>query len=139
MTPNGVKQLETDEGFRPNEYSDTRGFATIGYGTRIKKGSFPRGISEATGKVLMENALSDNRKRLLAFDWFRDLSPTRQDIIENMAYNMGVSGLLTFKQMIAALSDGNYGSAALDMLASNWRQQVGNRAVRLAHGMASDE
>ena len=139
MTPNGENQLKIDEGFRPTEYTDTRCFATIGYGTRIKTGSFPRGISEDTANVLMNNALSDNRKRLWAFEWFRDLSPARQDIIENMAYNLGISGLLTFKNMIASLSDGNYGSAALDMLASEWRQQVGPRALRLAHGMAGNE
>lgn len=137
MTPQGEQQLMLDEGFRPRVYLDTKGNPTIGYGTRCRAGDFPYGVDQQTAKLLMEKQLLPNRKALDGFTWFSDLNGPRQDVIENMAYNMGISKLLTFKNMIRDVQCGMFNSAALEMLNSDWHSQVGPRAVRLAHVMAS--
>jgi lysozyme len=63
------------------------------------------------------------------------LTPARQDVIVNMAYNLGLAGLGKVSRMWSALGDGNYDLAATEMLNSKWARQVGNRAVELAEQM----
>jgi lysozyme len=52
-----------------------------------------------------------------------------------MAFNLGVAGLLSFKNTLAAVKAGEWAKASAGMLASKWAKQVGLRAVRLAHMM----
>lgn len=52
-----------------------------------------------------------------------------------MAFNLGVGGLLEFKQMLAALEEGQYEEAAKQMLMSHWALQVGDRAKRISEMM----
>lgn len=52
-----------------------------------------------------------------------------------MCFNVGVSGLLAFKRMLAACERGDYGRAAEEMLDSKWAKQVGGRADELARMM----
>jgi len=67
--------------------------------------------------------------------WWRLLSDARQRVIINMAFNLGVDGLLTFKNTLAMIQSGNYAGAAGGMLSSKWAGQVHDRAHRLADMM----
>ena len=71
--------------------------------------------------------------------WARALSPERQAVLVNMAFNLGIAGLLAFKRMLAACERGEYAAAAREMLDSVWAKQVGARAVRLAEQMRTGE
>jgi lysozyme len=82
---------------------------------------------------LLNNDIVDRREALTkALPFFAELSSARQGVLINMAFNMGVAGLLKFKQMLAAVEAGHWGIAAKEMLDSNWAHQVPKRAVRLA-------
>ncbi len=123
-----IAQLRQDEGFRRFPYLDTKGISTIGYGRNLRA----EGISPDEARVLLENDVQRVEEHLYTFPWWDGLSVARRAVLINMAVNMGVDGLLQFREMIAALQTGDYNAAAEAMLNSVWARQVGDRAVRLA-------
>jgi lysozyme len=74
-----------------------------------------------------------------AIPWWRKLCDVRQDVLVNMAFNMGVEGLLKFRHMLTAAEDGHYYAAAAEMRASQWAKQLPKRSHRLAAQMATGE
>ena len=127
MIPAMVSMTEQQEAFKPKPYRDSRGFWTVGFGTNLDAG-----ITRVQAAALMQCQLDANEPALLAFPWFAGLDPVRRSVIENMAYNMGVGGVLTFTDMIAAIEAKDWPEAARQMRASKWAVQVGDRAKVLA-------
>ena len=122
--------LEQQEGFRANPYRDSRGFLTIGFGTNLDAG-----ITREQAEALMDCQLAANEAALQAYPWFAGLDEVRRGVIENMSYNLGVGGVLGFTDMIAAIEAKDWPEAAHQMRASDWRVQVGERALVLARIM----
>ena len=130
---NIVDQLRRDEGDSPTCYQDHLGNWTIGFGRLIGPGG---GLSPAEIAYLLNNDIIDRRDALdAALPYFKDLSPARQGVLLNMAFNLGTAGLLQFKRMLAAVDAGQWGIAAKEMLDSTWAHQVPQRAARLAEQM----
>ncbi|ADE14168.1 glycoside hydrolase family 24 [Nitrosococcus halophilus Nc 4] len=125
------QQLKRHEGLRLKPYRDTVGKMTVGYGRNLED----RGISEQEAELMLMNDVLHFQSRLSQYSWFLVMNETRQGVIINMAYNLGMGGLLSFKRMIAALGDRNYTLAACEMVDSLWAKQVGNRAAELAEQM----
>jgi lysozyme len=67
--------------------------------------------------------------------WWRALDDVRQDVLANMAFNLGVAGLSRFPHTLALVRTRQWDAAAEAMLASAWARQVGARARRLAEQM----
>lgn len=130
MIPAMQALLEQQEGFRAKPYRDSRRFLTVGFGTNLDAG-----ITRAQAEALMQQQLDDNEVALMMFPWFAGLDPVRRGVIENMAYNMGVGGVLGFTDMIAAIEAKDWPEAARQMRASVWAVQVGDRAKVLARIM----
>ena len=63
---------------------------------------------------------------------FDTLSTNRQNVLVNMAFNLGIYGLLRFKKMLLAVEKQDWDEAANQMLDSRWIKQVGNRSKELA-------
>jgi lysozyme len=55
-----------------------------------------------------------------------------QEVLANLCFNLGLAGLLGFRQTLALLQAGRYAEAAAELLRSKWAGQVGARAERLA-------
>ena len=127
MIPAMVSLTEQQEAFKPKPYRDSRGFWTVGFGTNLDAG-----ITREQAEALMRCQLDANEQALLAFPWFAGLNPVRRGVIENMAYNMGVSDVLGFEDMVAAIEAKDWPEAARQMRASKWAVQVGDRAKVLA-------
>lgn len=70
-----------------------------------------------------------------ALSWWRELDEVRRRVLVNMAFNLGISGLLGFHTTLGWIKQGHYSSAAGEMLLSVWAAQVGDRATRLARMM----
>lgn len=70
---------------------------------------------------------------------YATLDDARQDVLINMAYELGVEGLLAFKQTLAYLAAGQYEYTAAAMLQSRWAAQVPSRAQRLSLQMKTGE
>ena len=62
---------------------------------------------------------------------FATLNDVRQNAIINMAFNLGIGGLLEFHHMIAAMEAGDFDQASAEGLDSAWAKEVGDRATRL--------
>lgn len=123
-----AEMVARHEGYRQHIYRCPAGKLTIGYGLNISAG-LPR--DEAA--LLLEyrlNKIDEQLARTLPF--YPKLSAIRQDVLCDMAYNLGVAGLMGFKRMLAAVEVGDYQLAAAEMLDSKWARQVGRRATELA-------
>lgn len=127
-----LAELKRDEGVRLKPYTDTVGKLTIGVGRNLTD----VGISDDECTALLQNDIDKVLSQLdRSLPWWRKLDPVRQRVLVNMAFNMGMTGLLTFKNTLAAVQSGSYAAAAAGMLASKWATQVGARAERLADMM----
>lgn len=123
------EQLRRDEGEKLKPYTDTVGKLTIGVGRNLSD----VGISEAESDFLLTNDIRALQARLnVEISWWITLTDNRQLVIANMCFNLGVAGLMQFRQFLDAARDGNYATAAAEMLDSKWAKQVGDRAQRLA-------
>ena len=60
-----------------------------------------------------------------------ELPDVAQQVIVNMAFNMGRPRLSKFKNFIAGVNDRDWTRAAEEMMDSRWADQVGARATRL--------
>lgn len=126
------EQLTIDEGRKPRIYKDTVGKITAGVGRNLTDVQF----SDDEIDLMLTN---DINKVCVQLDdklpWWKDLSDRRQQVLANMAFNLGINGLLGFRNMFAHIQGAAYEEAAQEMLDSLWAKQVGMRAVRLAQMM----
>ena len=124
-----ISDLERDEGVRLKPYLDTVGKTTIGVGRNLTD----NGITAAEAKVLLQNDLFRVANELdRVAPWWREMSQVRQNALVNMAFNLGLPRLLTFKKMMVALENGNFETAWAEAMGSKWAAQVGERANRIA-------
>lgn len=126
-----IEQIKIDEGFRGQPYKCTAGKITIGYGRNLEANP----LTKAEAQILLENDLKKIVKKLTRYGFYTRLDSGRRAVILNMAFNLGVNGLMKFKNMIEALELKDYDKAADEMLNSRWANQVKSRATRLAKQM----
>ncbi len=124
--------LIRDEGFVPHAYRDHLGFWTIGYGFLIDErrgGRIPKEVAD----FWLDHEIEQRWSALArALPWLADEPEPIRRALQNMAYQLGIGGLLNFRRMIAALQAGNYVEAARQALDSTWARQTPNRAARVA-------
>lgn len=136
VDPELIAALKLDEGLRLHAYLDTVGVWTIGYGQTgpaIKKGVvWTPDQAEAALTISAQKHVDELHRRA---SWIAGLDPVRRRVLENMAYNLGVDGLLGFVNTLKMVRAGDYAGASRGMLASKWARQVKGRADRLAKEM----
>jgi len=136
-------RLVTDEDLRLTPYDDATGKPlkpgdtiigniTIGVGCNLMAG-----ISKSEAMMLLGGRIDAACAALdRALPWWRGMSDRRQQALANMAFNMGIGdstrGLLSFRNTLARMQAGDYAGAARGMLDSQWANQVGDRAQRIA-------
>jgi lysozyme len=125
-------QLELDEGRRKLVYRDTVGKLTVGVGRNISDRAFS---SDEIDLMLKNDIAYVGRELDRAIPWWRKLDDVRQNVIANMAFNMGVPRLLGFSMTLDLVNSGRFDAAAEEMLRSKWADQVGDRAKRLSQQM----
>lgn len=127
------------EGRVPYAYQDSLGYWTIGIGhliDRRKGGRLPEEIIDA----LFSHDLHAHAQPLhTALPWLERLDDVRRAVLIDMAFNLGVAGLLSFRVTLECVRVGAYSEAARNMLRSRWASQVKTRAVRLARMMQTGE
>ena len=139
MKPELIKQLRRDEGEVLTVYNDTLGFATIGVGRLVdkRKGG---GITLEESAYLLNNDIDKRQAELLRrAPWTANLDPVRFAALLNMAFQMGVDGLLGFTNTLAMVRSGDYPAAATGMLNSLWAKQTPERANRLSTQMRTGQ
>ena len=126
-------QLVRHEGLRLKTYRCTAGKLTIGIGRNLED----RGISQKEAYAMLERDILDFEQQLLNEipDVYNGLDEVRQSVLLNMCFNLGIKGLLEFKNTLAFIDAGDWERAANGMLASKWAKQVGRRAIELSELM----
>ena len=119
-----VDHLAFDEGFRGSFYTDSRGVATIGYGTT--------NITEPEARCVL-TIRADSVVAHLGQRWEPYLSQTDsvQVALGDMAYQLGVTGLLRFDTFLGLIEQGDIAGAVEDARGTAWYGQTTNRAERV--------
>lgn len=131
--------LKKEEGWEPSAYQDSLGYWTIGYGKLIdkRKGG---GITKEEGLYLLRNEIARKSNELFeALPWAKLLDETRQTVLIAMAFQMGVDGVLKFRNTLNALMNGDWAKAAAGIRASRWARQTPARAERMARAIETGE
>jgi lysozyme len=129
MITNLLDQLKRDEGLRLTPYRCTAGKLTIGYGRNLED----VGITKDEAEYLLASDMYKAQNSVFkALPWVSKLTQPRQAVLVNMAFNMGIAGLLKFKNTLRLIETGEYAEAAKAMLDSKWAEQTGQRALRLS-------
>ena len=125
MTSTLIEAVKLSEGFRDKVYKDTLGINTIGYGFAIKDLVIDEDIAEMILRRKLEKLVDDTNKR---FSFLKDLPEQAQDVIYEMCYQLGITGVSKFKKTLAYLENFEYKMASKEMLDSKWAKQTPNRA-----------
>jgi lysozyme len=129
-----LADLREDEGWSPFVYRDSHPdkYQTIGYGFLVdsRKGvGLPKPVAEFWLRYAVNERLEQFGKLWSAYD---KQPADVQRALGNMVYQLGVSGVLAFKKMLAALEAGDRIAAAEAALDSRWSQQTPKRAKKVA-------
>jgi len=137
-------ELHRDEGVRYSPYLDTAKppRRTVGCGRNMDANPIPKGWTFPLTDAQVDQLLTEDIQTACAsldrfLPWWRNLDEVRQRVICNMAFNMGITTLLTFRNTLTDVKMGFYTAAATGMRNSLWARQVGTRAQRLADAMST--
>ena len=129
-----IEDIKEEEGFRGIPYNDHLGYPTVGYGTRLP-------LTEEEAELLLKHRLEKMQKELnrrIKESYGNVALPDEVwEILDHMAYQMGVSGVMGFKKMLGAIIKGNYRLASQEGMDSRWANQTPNRARRLMDRLAN--
>ena len=130
---NLLDKIEQSEGFIGMPYKDSLGKDTIGIGTLLP-------LSKKEARLLLKSRL--NNKIVSLFkekDFVLDFTEEKQEVLYEMVYQLGVSGLLNFKKMWKALEEKDFKTAAAEGLDSRWAKQTPNRAKKLMSILGAED
>ena len=122
-----TQMLMNDEGFRASSYRDSRGILTIGYGFNLE---VPWSRDLCT--VILGWHVQDKDRALSAYYWYSPLDDVRKSVVIDVAFNVGLDGLLHFPKMIAALAAKDWNTASAQLLDSDAARLNTVRYARLA-------
>lgn len=131
------------EGFCSFPKYDAKGFYCVGFGHDITKDecdNYSAGITwEEAEELLYDDLKIIKKNSAKEFTWISNLNDIRQEVIWEMCYQLGVGGVAQFKDMISAIKDNDWDSAAQEMLDSQWHIETPIRCEELANLMISGE
>ena len=127
-----LDDLKSDEGWRPHAYQDTLGLWTIGYGFLVDDRRPGEGLPAEIAEAWLAHIVERNQRGLrTALTYYDDLPEPVQRALSNMCYQMGLGGLLGFRNTLRLIHAGKYAEAADEALNSRWARQTPNRAKRV--------
>jgi len=128
------KRVESDEGLGLAMYKDSLGNWTIGWGHNL---NYP--ISVKAAQVILKDDIRIARSDVSEnFMWAITYIPLRVfNVLVELCFWMGIEGLLSFHEMIAALKKKDYKRAAAELLDSSLGRKYPNRTNKLADIIAA--
>ena len=145
--------LKRDEGFDLKRH-EVQGIDHIGYGINLEQ-ELPdellqylgveaedaiQEITQEQADYLLEYyvAVAEGDCKTIYGDTWQRLSPLRQEVLINLAFNLGLPRLKAFRKMNAAIRAEDWTAAAAQMLDSKAARQTGGRYQRLAQAFETD-
>ena len=136
------EQIKTHEGFVNYVYKDTLGKRTVGYGhlcTDDENWEDGKCYDNAYLNDVFEKDFMEATKQAEELIGNLVLENKANEIILEMVFQLGKTGVSKFKKMWAAIHENNFQEAAKEMLDSRWSRQVKSRSTKLAHAMHHGE
>lgn len=128
------QQIKNDEGLRLKPYRCSAGKLTIGYGFNLENG-IPEYIADTMLDYSFNIACKDAIK--IMSDFNLPCNWKMKDILIQMCFQLGGSGVRKFSKMLVALQYNNFVKASEEMLDSKWYKDTPARCERLANEMRS--
>jgi lysozyme len=138
-------------GNRTRVYRCTSRKLTVGYGRNIRARPLNSIEQHQTGWdgnsitlagaewLLSVDASIAVREVNARLPWVAGLDPARRDVVYEMAYQMGIDGMMAFTRTLALIRRGRYIEAAHAMGESLWAKQTPARVARLQRQMAGGD
>lgn len=133
------QQLIDEEGEVLHAYQDHLGYWTIGVGILIdkRKGG---GLRKEESDFILNNRIRLKTAEVeKALPWVSTLDEPRKAVLIGMAFQMGLDGLLKFKNTLAMVQRRQFKEAGAGMLNSLWAKQTPQRAARMAKQMETGQ
>jgi lysozyme len=111
------------EGIKKSIYKDSLGFWSIGIGFLVDP-SKNAGLSVEECMMILRSRISNLEKRLSQYNWYTVQDVIRKGVLLELSYNLGVAGLLDFKEFLALMAARRCSEAALDLKGTKWASQV---------------
>jgi len=119
--------IKRNEGLRLKPYHCKAGKLTIGYGRNLEA----KGISIKQAEYLFGNDMKIVAKQVAnRIEFYKKLSYKRKMVLVDMAFNMGIEGLLGFKKMLGAMKRKDFMEAGKELMRSKYAEQVKTRALQ---------
>jgi len=121
------------EGYEPRVYKCTNGYDTIGYGFAIKDLYMNKEVAD----LILDQKIQEMLKRILSDkdwgEWFSEKPQHIQEVLIDMIFQIGFSGVKKFRKTIQYIKDDNFLLASEEMLDSKWaKSDSPNRAKELS-------
>jgi len=151
-----INRIKSNEGLELFPYKCPAGKWTIGYGRNLEDKGLSnveklallgndnlnneevilylrdKGITEQMAELLINNDVKECYDKVMnTFPW----AMANRDVVSvlvEMVFQMGLSGVLNFRNTISYLKKKMYDKAAAEMLDSNWHNQTPTRAEKLS-------
>jgi len=137
-----LQSVKDHEGYRNKVYLDTLGKRTVGVGHLCVE-DFWEDDKEYEEKFLMTILEHDlqtavkGSKELMEEHGCSDIDDLAKELIIEMVFQLGKTGVSKFRNMWKHLSALEYSLAANEMLDSRWAKQTPNRAQNMSNKMSS--
>ena len=92
-----LEKIKHHEGFVEHVYDDSLGIPTIGYGFAIKDLVLDEDIAE---EILIRKLEKLKRNANSRFQWLEDMPIEVQEVVLNMCYQLGITGVSKFRKAI---------------------------------------
>ena len=135
-----LESVKKHEGYRNKVYLDTLGKRTVGVGHLCVEDFWMDGV-EYEEEFLMDILKKDlqeairGARELMEEHGCADIDERAEEIIIEMVFQLGRTGVKKFRNMWKALAEHNYIGASFEMLDSKWAKQTPNRAKDMADQM----
>lgn len=133
-------RIKKHEGFLDKVYLDSLGKRTIGYGHLLTEEDdfvegviYDKDILEALFEKDFNIAVQGATELLTGYT----VAPLVREVIIEMVFQLGKTGVSKFKKMFEALKEYNYTIAAREMLNSVWYRQTPSRCEELSNMVRS--
>jgi len=140
-----LENIKAHEGFRDHIYKDSVGKPTVGYGFLVAalspdelklNGGKTEPMSKEVAEKILNLKVTKLQKRVLeCLPWLSSKPQSIQDTILEMAYQLGLAGLMGFRHTLGCIEAGDYAQAAKNLRASLLYRQTPKRVEGYIKGL----
>ena len=140
-----IENIKAHEGFRDHIYKDSLGKATIGYGFLVAalspdelklNGGKAEPMSREVAEQILNLKVAKLQKRVFqCLPWLQNKPQNVQDTLIEMAYQLGLAGLMGFRHTLICIEAGDYAQAARNLKVSLLYRQTPRRVEGYIRGL----